>query len=185
MNKYHRISALLALFALFVACGEPVDDADNDHNDHDQNDEELSVEEEICLHAQEGPDSAIERTASLDIDDVDPSSDDVASGHTLYGIELQLFEDGEDSDDEYVGYVAYNVEEDGTYGLFASLDIDVAFVDAEGNEVAVAESEDFDACPEIRTQNSVELPAGDYFLHLGPSSDAEVFTVTEQLDDPH
>ena len=153
---------------ILMACGDPPEDND----DHD--DDGLTLEEDVCLHAQE--DTPIPRTASLDINDVDSGSDNISHTHTFYEIELP-----DNSDGDYEGYLAFGVESADRYGLFVNTELDVEFVDDAGDSLGEMTVDDFDACPDIVAQYSLQLSAGDHFVHFGPTDQATIYVVTETV----
>ncbi len=170
------MTALLIVTLLIGACGEPTDD---NGDPEDDNNDELTLEEEVCLHAAE--DVPLGRTASASIDDVDPADQNIGEPHTHFEIELPELDDN----GEYAGYMAYDAD-GGDFGLFTSIDLDVTFYDDNGDELADQPDVDaFDGCVEIEQQHSIELDDALYYVHFGPTSSDSVHTVTERLDHDH
>ena len=168
---YLYFSVLITVAIVCLAgCGENDDETTNQNDDPPG----MTPVEEACLHARE--DHPLTRQATADRDD---ASANIAETHTHFRIELP-----ENEDEEFAGYVVYDVDRDAEYGLFASADIPLSFLDGEG-EALEAQSEAVDECPEITTLHSVQLEAGEYFVHFGPSAHDEISTVTERLTESH
>ncbi len=172
---------LAYLFAIALALGSLSacgDDDNGEENDPNNNNDApgMTALEEACLHARE--DIPLDRDASAERDDVD---ENIAGTHTHYRVNLP--ESGEEPD-HYEGYIGYNIDDGDTYGLFTSSDMPVAIFDADGDELSI-DTQTVDECPEIITQHTLELDAGDHFLRFGPSSQSELSTVSEILSEHH
>lgn len=169
---FRNLCAATAAVALLAGCGESDDPDDNgDRQTY------AELEQEVCTHATERP---TELSASLEIDDVDAEADDIGETHRHFRIELQQAEA------DYRGFAAFDITDygDDEFALFTSSDAELTLYDADGDELDVQpDVDDFDACPEISHQHSIELDAGLYFVGFGPTEQDQISTITEQIGD--
>lgn len=163
-STHFIFAILLTSGALIAACGENADDPDVGET-------VLSPAEEACLHAQE--DTPIPRTATSEAAD---ASDDIGSAHRLHEISLPQIPEN----DDFQGYLLFEVEDTGNYALFTSVEIDVRFFD-ETHEPWAVESTAINPCSEIVERHDVELEAGQYVVRLGPSDEDLLYSVTERI----
>lgn len=171
MHHLLQRTALIWLALLVFGCGDEADENDGQENPGEP---EMTPQEEACLHIAN--DTPLQRSATSDREGAD---DDISRTHSVFQIALP---DG--AEDEYEGYVRYDIEEADTYLLFTSSELPVTFFDAAGEELD-ADADDVEECPQLTTQHTVELNSGDHFVRFGPWSEDEVFTVSETAGDVH
>ena len=161
--------SLILLFALFLsACGDA-----EENDDEEQNfDDEISAQEEACLHILEGPFAVSNATL-----EVDESAGNINRAHHAYTVSLV-----ENTDGDYQGAVIYDASASDTYGIFTNIDVEVAVYTEEQESLPVVTTV-VDECIEVARQHTVEMQEGRHFIFFGPTTDGEVSVVVEELAD--
>ncbi len=153
------LSACLLSSALLIACGDT-----------------NVADVEGCEHLQEGPGAAVTATASTS------GAPAVSNDHKRYDITLPAGTGGN------VGSVSFAVSEATDYVLFLGADVPVKVASSAGAEVTFEETATrSEECSEVKGRHVVPLQVGTYTLTFGPTSQASVSLVIEEMahDEAH
>ena len=167
MKRFWTISFMLVAVGLFpTAC-----DSDSGTPDAGGVDtpEAMTPAEGACLHAANGPATAVTAVAFGEA-----SPPDVSSGHTRYDITLVPGDGGMGAD------AAYAADEATDFVFFLGRDVPHAFLDAGGEPVVPEHTEPVDACTELAVHSLVELGIGTIRLRIGPTEADTVSLVVEE-----
>jgi hypothetical protein len=131
--------------------------------------EEGTPEAEACEHAVDGPANAV--TASSSDDDGAP---DVSAEHTRHDVTLVALP----GDEGNGGFVRLE-SEGGEHIVFLTVDVPLAFAQADGTAIEDELVRDETTCAEVVTSHHVELPVGIVSIGFGPTPETSVSIVIE------
>ena len=158
--KITWMSVVLSLVAGFtVACGE------HEHDEHDH--DEHGLEEEACLHMENGPFTALQAG-----EDAASATDTEEGDWEHKRVDLSLVEDSEGS---FVGFIKLEIASEGDYAFFINQDATLE-VDGIAPELSEAEAE----CDGISHKKVFELEVGEHTLKVVGIS-AELQLVIEMV----
>ena len=143
-KKTWMILFLAAVTALTFGCGEHDDHHDDDHDDH--------LEEEACLHMENGPSSPV--AGGVDA----ASATDTSEGDWEHKrVDLPLSENGE----SFIGFVTLEIDSEGDYFFFVDKEATLE-IDGVGPESSETEAD----CDEISHVQVFELSVGEHTLKV-------------------
>jgi hypothetical protein len=170
MNLLHLRSPALVCITLaalaLAACGDGHDDDDHD---------DLSPEEEACLHANDPPENV---TAAASPEGNLATLDET---HVHYRVALAATDD---PPTQYVGSVAFTPYRQGRFALFTSTAVPVTIVDASEQTVNLSTTP-VELCVEIAEGHAAQFRAETYVVTFGPTTEQELSVVIEFADDGH